>query len=242
MKPFYFIALALGCGLGVQAQTNTNAAASGTNAAGQILAPMTTNAPAEPKPPRGPTVIEADGPADFDLTAREVIYHDHVRVDDPEMKLTCERLTANLPEAGERMTNIVAETNVVIDFSDEKGRPVHATGDKAIYCFRVQDGVTNETVTLSGNPQVENALGTQTGDEIVWDRANNRITIPRNARMVFHQNLNSAMSGTNPPPATSPPAKVTNSPPATHRAAADTNSAPGKPDSIQNLNPAPGKL
>ena len=50
---------------------------------------------------------------------------------------------------------------------------MHATGDKAVYDYDVQDGVTNETVTLTGNPQVENAQGRMTGDPIIWDRANN---------------------------------------------------------------------
>ena len=30
---------------------------------------------------------------------------------------------------------------------------MHATGDKAVYDYSVQNGVTNETVTLTGNPQ-----------------------------------------------------------------------------------------
>ena len=34
------------------------------------------------------------------------------------------------------MTNIVAETNVVIDATDDKGQKMHATGDKAVYVYQ----------------------------------------------------------------------------------------------------------
>jgi len=186
------------------AQTNTNVVvASATNAAVKVSPPPATNTPhvVPPSKPRPPTQIEADR-ADFDLARRSATYFGHVRVDDPDMKLRCEWLTADLPQAGGRVNLIIAETNVVIDFADEKGQPYHATGDKVVYFYRVQDGVTNETITLTGNPpQIEDALGTQTGDEIIWDRAHNRLSIPRNARLVSRQNLNGATSVTNAPPA-----------------------------------------
>ena len=195
----------------LRAQTNTNAV-------DEILALVTTNAPApKPQPPRQPTRIEADGPADFDLAGRRVIYHSHVRVDDPEMKLSCERLTADLPQEGGRINNIVAETNVVIDFTDDKGQTMHATGDKMVYVYSAQNGATNETVTLTGQPELDNAQGKSTGDVIVWNRTSNHLTIS-NPKMVFRQNLNGATTGTNPPtPMTTPlpVVKTTNYPPGT---------------------------
>jgi lipopolysaccharide transport protein LptA len=209
-KIFCLIALlALASDQMLRAQTNKNAVVeSATNAAVEVSVPAATNANVVlPPKPRSPTRIEANR-ADFDLATREATYFENVRVDDPDMKLRCEWLAANLPQAGGHVDHIVAKTNVVIDFTDEKGQPVHATGEKAVYSYQVQGGVTNETITLTGNPQIEDALGTQTGDEIVWDRVNNRMSIPRNAKMVSRQNLNGAMSGTNSPPATNPPAAV----------------------------------
>jgi lipopolysaccharide export system protein LptA len=156
----------------------------------------TTNLPAAPPPPRAPTRIDSDNSADFDLTGHQAIYRGHVRVDDPEMKLTCALLIADVPQAGGHPNCIVAETNVVIDFTDTKGQTNHATSEKAVYLYTVQNGVTNETVTLTGNPQMENAQGTQAGDVIIWDRANNKIHFD-NPHMVFRQNLNSISAGTN---------------------------------------------
>jgi lipopolysaccharide export system protein LptA len=137
---------------------------------------------------------------DFDLTARKATYHRRVRMDDPEIKLICENLTADLPQEGGRINHIVAETNVVIDFTDDKGQTMHATGDKMVYDYAVQNGATNETVTLTGNPELENAQGKSTGDVIVWDRARNHLDIT-NPKIVFHQNINGATADTNSPPA-----------------------------------------
>ena len=174
-------------------------------------ASATTNSPDATRPPRAPTRIDSDNSADFDLNGHQAIYRGHVRVDDPEMKLTCALLVADVPQAGGRPNHIVAETNVVIDFTDTKGQTNHATSDKAVYLYNVQNGVTNETVTLTGNPQMENAQGTQAADVIIWDRANNKIHFD-NPHMIFRQNLNGTSADTNPPVTA---IKTTNFPPGT---------------------------
>jgi lipopolysaccharide export system protein LptA len=154
-------------------------------------------------------LIHADS-ADFDLNGHQAVYRGHVRVDDPQMKLSCAQLTTDLPESGGHPSRIVAETNVVIDSTDNKGQTNHVTGDKAVYIYSVQNGVTNETVTLTGNPQpqVENAQGTQAADVITWNRANNRFSFYANYHMVLHQGFGGAM-GTNSPTLI----KTTNFPP-----------------------------
>lgn len=200
MKFFCFIAITALCGLSIRAQTNTNAFAENTNAVEENLALVKTNSVPAPKPARPPTQINSDS-ADFDLANHRVIYRGHVRVDDPEMKLTSEWLVADLPQSGGHVNHIVAETNVVIDATDEKGQAVHATGDKAVYDYQVQGSVTNETITLTGNPEMDNAQDTLTGDVIIWDRANNHLNAT-NQKMIFRQNLNGAETGTNSPPTT----------------------------------------
>jgi lipopolysaccharide export system protein LptA len=234
VKIFGYITLMVIAGAGtLRAQTTTN-----TNAVNEILALVTTNAPT-PKPPSHPeTLIEAEGPADFDLGGRRVIYHEHVRVDSANMKLTCEWLAADLPQTGNRVTNIVAETNVVVDATDAKGQKMHATGDRAVYVFNVENGVTNETVTLTGNARLENAQGWLTGDSIVWDRVHERLSVPSNPKMIFHQALASAESVTNSPVIQTNPPALTNAlamktnvpPPATNALAMTTNVITAKPD------------
>jgi len=175
---------------------------------GGLMAHAQTNTPGALAAPRGPTRISSDS-GEFDLAGHEAVYRGHVHVDDPQMKLVCEHLVADVPQAGGHVNHIVAQTNVVIDFMD-KGHTNHATGDKAVYVYAEQDGVTNETVTLTGNPQMENDQGTLTGDVIVFDRLNNHLTAS-NQRMIFRQNLIGAVADTN-----SPVTVVkTNSPPGT---------------------------
>jgi lipopolysaccharide transport protein LptA len=192
VKKIYFMALfALAGVLILRAQTN----APNTNAVAEILALVTTNAPAPKTPaPHAPTRIDSDS-ADFDLNGRQAVYYGNVRVDDPRMKLTCAQLTVDLPPTGGRINHIVAETNVVIDATDEKGATNHVTSDKAVYDYNMQGAVTNETITLTGNPQIVNAQGTNTAEKIIWDRANGHVheTNPH----MSGQNLGSAMGETN---------------------------------------------
>ena len=138
--------------------------------------------------PRAATEINSDA-AEFDLNARQAVYHGHVVVNDPQMKLVCERLVVFMPQTGERLNHIEAQTNVVIDFSDNHGATARATGSLAVYRYLVQNGATNETVTLTGNPQVESAQGTLTGDQIIWDRGNNRLRATEQ-HMIFRKSLN----------------------------------------------------
>lgn len=182
--------LIIGTG-GLMAQTNAS-----TNGVGEILALATTNRPASPpKMAHGPTMIDASGPAEFDLTGHLVTYCNHVVVTDPQMKLTCEWLEASLPQGGEHITNIVAETNVVVDFTNDKGQKLRALGDKAVYSFHVENGVTNESVTLTGHPPtLIHGPDTMTGDAIIWNRITGKVIVT-DSKGVFW-NTNSA-SGTN---------------------------------------------
>ncbi|MGH7990373.1 MAG: hypothetical protein ACREDS_09330, partial [Limisphaerales bacterium] len=114
MKSFCFIMLFALANAGVlSAQTNTTAKISVT----------TTNKPAAA--PAAPHLTRIDSESvvfDMSTNARTATYRGHVRVDDPQMKLTCAWLVADLPQDGGHINHIVAETNVVIDFTDDKGQ------------------------------------------------------------------------------------------------------------------------
>jgi len=210
VKKYCFMALIALAGAWIlRAQTNmagTNAVS--TNAVAEILALVTTNTP-PPQPPapktNAPTKIDSDT-ADFDLNGRQAVYRGNVRVDSPQMKLTCAQLTVDLPPAGGRIQHVVAETNVVIDATDEKGETNHVTCDKAVYDYKVQESMTNEPITLTGNPQVVNAQGTNTADVIIWDRATGH-GWEKNPHMVSSPNVNIGKTDTN------SPAAGTNNPP-----------------------------
>jgi len=206
---------------------------------GKLLAQ--TNVAGAPKPPRTPTLIDSVT-ADFDLTARRAVYRGNVRVNDPQMKLTCEELTADLPQAGGHIDHLLALTNVVMDSVDEKGQTNHATSDKAVYIYNVVNGVTNETVTLTGNAKVESTQGWMTGEPIIWDRAKNSMHA-ENQQMQLRQNITSPPGNTNAPDAKTnfPPTVVQSTNlPVINLPISKTNLSPAK---VQNVSPkAPRQL
>ena len=112
--------------------------------------------------------------AEFDLESNVAIYRGNVRVEEARMKLTCDLLTAKLPQRGGRIESIVAEQNVKFDLTDEKGQTVHGRGDKAVYTYQVSESGTNEVMELMGNPVLETVQGDLTGDVITYDRTTGR--------------------------------------------------------------------
>lgn len=163
--------------------------AAATNEVAAPPAGATTNAPAAKA---STTQINSDH-AEFDLSKHQAVYQGHVRVDRPDAKLTCGWLTVSLPAAGGRLDRIVAETNVVIDFTDEKGEKYHVTAAKAVYEFKSENSVTNELVTFTGNPRVETAQSTIESEPMVWDRVRNKFTF-------FAPKMISTGAGTNASP------------------------------------------
>jgi lipopolysaccharide transport protein LptA len=184
-----------------------------------------TNANIVPQPARGRTTI-ASQRVFYSNASRQVIYSGDVRVDDPQMKLTCEQLTADFPQSGGHIDHLVALTNVVMDSVDDKGQTNHATSDKAVYDYHVQNGETNEIITLSGNAKAETAQVTLWGEPILYDRINGTLTAT-NQHMIFKQNLSATLASTNPPIAkTNSPPKMMDLP------MSKTNFPPG---TIQNI-------
>ena len=165
------IILILMAALGGVASAQTNV---GVPTLKVLHAPASTNAPAAKTPP-GPTTIDSDH-AVFDLNIHQAVYRGHVRLTKPDVKLTCELLTVDLPTEGGHLNHAVADTNVVIDFTDEKGQKYHVTSAKAVYAYAVVGVETNEVVTFTGSPKVETTQSTITSEPMIWDRVRNKFT------------------------------------------------------------------
>lgn len=176
MKNICLIAIAALCAWAVRAQTGADGSAT-----------------------RPPTLIESAS-VDFDMTGRRAVYRGDVRVDDPQMKLTCAHLVVDLPPDAGHPNHIVAETNVAVNFLDNKGRTNYAICDKAVYDYSVQGKLTNETVTFSGHASVTNADGSWiTGEPIIWNHANDSLNAV-NEHMSINPNIGSKKGNTNSPP------------------------------------------
>jgi lipopolysaccharide transport protein LptA len=181
MKTILLILGAAGLTWAIEAQTTATDPEPNAGSPPAAATPAAqTNSPTAaglPTPARPATEIFADS-GDFNLKTHLAVYTGHVRIEDPQMKLTCGVMIARVPQSG-RIDSIVAEQNVVIDAIDNEGKPVHATGDKAVYTYRVVNTVTNETVELTGNPRVQKPGYEATADTITWDRINNTFRLDR---------------------------------------------------------------
>jgi lipopolysaccharide export system protein LptA len=168
-------------------------------AGGCGLAWAQTNAPA-PGPPAQLTEISSDS-GHFDGNTRQMIYLGHVFVTDAKTKLHCGQLIVDLPPNGGHPTNIVAETNVVIDALDDRGQTNHITADKAVYSYSVVNAVTNETITFTGSdpmPKVENPQFIILGEPLVLNLVTKQYG-GSNYKTIFKPNPNSG-NGTNASP------------------------------------------
>lgn len=188
MRVYFFICAVLVTPLIVRAQTDSAVITVVTNAP----PPAKTNASAELRQ----TEIQSKS-CQFFMKSNVFVYRDDVRIDNPQMKLTCQLLTVEHPKMtnGNQFERATAETNVVIDWMDDKGQN-HATADKGVYTYVVTNLAmspgtpilqTNATVVLTGNPVVTNTSGTFAGDPIIWDRISGVISSPNMRNMIINQ-------------------------------------------------------
>lgn len=162
MKKFVLLLLTGWCGV-LAAQTNASA-------------PVPADKPVKTsvnKDTNAPMQITSSS-AEVDMIKRLAEYRGNVRVERQDMTLTCGWMLVSLPTDGGRLDRVVAETNVVIDFTDEGGQIYHVTSAKAVYDFKVENSVTNETVTFTGSPKVETSQSIIESEPMVWDRVKNK--------------------------------------------------------------------
>jgi lipopolysaccharide export system protein LptA len=178
------------------------------------LAGAQTNAPAG-KPVEQDLDINSDS-GYFDGITNQMVYLGHVFVIyNLKDTLNCERLTVDLPADHGSPTNIVAETNVVVNVLDEKGETNHITADKAVYTYQLLNpstnmvnnatnvvyAVTNEIITFTGDnpmPRLVNPGGSVDAEPMIFDVIKRSFSFPHHVEMQFKQ--------------TSSPGKTNNSP------------------------------
>jgi len=146
--------------------------------AGLALAWLPHGRPAAAAEPRAKPEVDiqcADG-ADFDLQNRTAVFRGNVQAKDPQMRLTCQVLTAQWSETN-RITSIVAEQQVEVEVTGEQGT-TRATSAKAVYTAET------DLVELTGEPKLFNRLGTLAADRVVLERTKGKLTARGNVRMV----------------------------------------------------------
>lgn len=175
MKYFHFMLFGLIATLGLRAQSDTNL-------------PVTTE---ENHFSSAPAILTETNKLDilsdtalFQIKSNIVIYTGNVRVLDPRMTMTCGQLTVQMPAMGGHPEYIFAESNVVIDGLDKEGRPLHGSGDQAVYTYKVKSGVTNEVTVLRGDSKLNSQSGSIEGDPITWDMTRNVVTWSKNHSVI----------------------------------------------------------
>ena len=190
----------VGCTV-LSAQTNTTVTTS--NEVEETAAPAVVEADTNATP-LIETHIYSDS-VELGIKNRSAVYRGNVRLEDPRLQLTCEQLTAEVPQEGKRVEQVIAETNVVIVMMDDRGLTNRAFADKAVYTYNASESQTNETVVLSGEtePHIERPEGILYGNPITWDRAQNKLRA-KNQRMIYWGDaaaLTNAINSVKPRPA-----------------------------------------
>ncbi len=159
--------------------------------AGGRLAAAATN-----EPPK--LSIHSDHGGTFDMAHYRTIYHGHVTVDDLRMHLTSAWLAADLPHNNNPDRQVVAATNVVMTFIDDKGLTNHATSDRAVYHYHEAGAVTNATITLSGHAKLWTDKINLAGEPLVWDLVKQELSSTNWTTTFSHDfiNLNSTNTAT----------------------------------------------
>lgn len=119
------------------------------------------------------TVITSDR-LTFDAEAQYALFEENVKVTDPSMDLTSDRLRVEFTEDN-KVKSIIANGRVVMQQAD---KTAHA--DQASY-----DVVTGKIV-LNGRPRVTRGADVLAGDVITFWRDDNRMICEPNARLVIY--------------------------------------------------------
>jgi lipopolysaccharide export system protein LptA len=138
---------------------------------------QTEGLPASASAPRP----KQSAPQFADITCEEYLVRpDHavfrggVREIHPRMNTDCQSLTVIAPQKSQ--TVLIAEGRVLFVLINEKGEKIYGTGDKAVYTNSITSTLTNELLTLTGNPaRLVMATATNENNVIVLDRTRNTL-------------------------------------------------------------------
>ncbi|HYG25259.1 MAG TPA: LptA/OstA family protein [Verrucomicrobiae bacterium] len=113
--------------------------------------------------------IESDQAELRTETNYTAIYTGNVRANYGSAKLTCEQLTIRAEKGAERPEYMLADRNVIIHHIDKDGKPIHASGERAVYAYVREPAGTNELITLSGDAHITSSSGEFMGEVITWN-------------------------------------------------------------------------
>jgi lipopolysaccharide export system protein LptA len=117
---------------------------------------------------------------EYFLTADSALFRGHVRIKHPQMNWVCDEITMLMPPTlGKAGRIIIAEPDVVFDFTNDQGQTFHGTGNKVVYTHRTTATLTNDLVELTGSPAVLESTNLVGRNNIInLDLASYKLTAP----------------------------------------------------------------
>jgi lipopolysaccharide export system protein LptA len=147
--------------------------------AGQ-LGPAASGQKPKPPPTTGRSVFAEIFSSEYTLGTNSASFRGEVHACHPQMEWFCKTLVLKSPaQMHGKADGIVAEEGVEFDLQNEDGQKVHGTGDKAVYTFSISDSVTNDLLTLTGDPAtLVTTNGTVRNDRIIYNHATGQLSAP----------------------------------------------------------------
>ncbi|HEV2207766.1 MAG TPA: hypothetical protein VG167_03275 [Verrucomicrobiae bacterium] len=103
------------------------------------------------------------------------VFRGGVYVSHTNMNWACESMTVQAIPGGQVLT---AEQGVVFDLMNDRGQKTHGLGDKAVYTNSIVGTVTNELLTLTGQPAVLiSTNGTVENSVIIMDQIRGTVVV-----------------------------------------------------------------
>jgi lipopolysaccharide export system protein LptA len=144
------------------------------------LGPVSPEDKRKPPPAFGTGTFAEITCKEYALTTNSASFRGGVLACHPQMEWMCETLVVKSSGAqGSKPDSMLAERNVRFDFENNDGQKVHGTGDKAVYTFGISDTVTNDLLTLTGNPAtLVTTNGTAFNNRIIYNRTTGQLSMP----------------------------------------------------------------
>jgi lipopolysaccharide export system protein LptA len=109
------------------------------------------NRPAAAKPGGTNSPMAVITAEEYTVTPQGAIFEQEAHIEHPRMTWSSQTITVYWPEGGTNR-HILAETAVRFELMGENDRKMEGQGDKADYAYSVTNGITNETMVLTGRP------------------------------------------------------------------------------------------
>jgi len=145
---------------------------------GLAFGPNRTNA--QPEHAQAPAQITCE---EYRLSEENAWFHDHVRLQHPQMNWECERLHVQIPPAGGRVERLVAEDSVSFDLLDARGQKLTGRGEKAVYNYSITEAGTNDLLELTGNPVLQTTNGTFNNPVFLLNLGTGKLVAPGSYKM-----------------------------------------------------------